>query len=156
MDPKFKLVVESLQGSFERLTAFVPINAGHEWSKDDTAGVYLFTENGVPLYVGRTNNLKRRYSLQTRTSSRHNQAVFAFRLAREATGYTKVAYKKGEGSRAWLGQHPPFLEAFNAAKRRVAAMDYRYVIEPDPVRQCILEVYCAVALNTRYNDFDNH
>jgi hypothetical protein len=35
-------------------------------------------------------------------------------------------------------------------------MDYRYVEEADPVRQCLLEVYCAAVLATPYNDFDNH
>ncbi|MEY4966055.1 MAG: hypothetical protein RL274_1638 [Pseudomonadota bacterium] len=35
-------------------------------------------------------------------------------------------------------------------------MDYRWVEETDPVKQCLLEVYCAVVLQTKYNDFDNH
>jgi len=156
MDSTFKQVVESLHGSYERLTGAEPIEAGHAWSKEETAGVYLFSENGVPLYVGRTNKLKRRYGLHTRSSARHNQASFAFRLAREATGYTDVVYRRGECSRAWLADHPPFIEAFDEAKQRVAAMEYRYVIEPNPIRQCVLEVYCAVALSTLYNDFDNH
>ena len=156
MHPKFQTVVDSLHGSFEVLTAAKPIEAKHAWSKTDTAGVYLFSENGRPLYVGRTNNLRRRYGLHTRPSSGDNQAVFAFRLAREITGFTAVAYAPGEGSRKWLAEHPPFKAAFVASKVRVSKMEYRYVYEPDPLRQCILEVYCAVVLGTPYNDFDNH
>jgi hypothetical protein len=46
--------------------------------------------------------------------------------------------------------------AFKRAKARVAAMDLRYIEEPDPVRQAFLEIYVAVTLGTPYNDFDNH
>ena len=46
--------------------------------------------------------------------------------------------------------------AFDAAKARVRAMEFRYVEEADPIRQAVLEIYCAVALETPYNDFDNH
>ena len=35
-------------------------------------------------------------------------------------------------------------------------VDFRCVEEVDPVRQCLLEVYCAVVLQTPYSDFDNH
>ena len=55
-----------------------------------------------------------------------------------------------------MAVEPDFKAAFDAAKARVREMDFRYVEEPDPVRQCVLEIYCAVALETPYNDFDNH
>jgi hypothetical protein len=35
-------------------------------------------------------------------------------------------------------------------------MGYRYVEEPNPTRQALLEMYCAIALGTPYNDFDTH
>lgn len=83
-------------------------------------------------------------------------AAFAFRLAREATGQMKATYRPGEGSRNALAIEPTFKAAFDAAKARIRAMEFRYVEEADPVRQCVLEIYCAVALATPYNDFDNH
>jgi hypothetical protein len=35
-------------------------------------------------------------------------------------------------------------------------MDFRFVSEPDPTRQCLLEVYVSVVHSTPYNDFDTH
>jgi hypothetical protein len=83
-------------------------------------------------------------------------AAFAFRLAREATGNLRATYKKGEGSRAGLMGNPAFVEAFTSAKARICRMDLRYIEETDPVRQTLLEVYVAVVLEARYNDFGNH
>ncbi len=83
-------------------------------------------------------------------------ASFAFRLAREATGNMKPTYTPGVGTRDALIEDPLFLQAFNDAKARIRGMDLRYVEESEPVRQCLLEVYVAVVLETPYNDFDNH
>ncbi|MBZ0172451.1 MAG: hypothetical protein K8E66_08735, partial [Phycisphaerales bacterium] len=85
----------------------------------------------------------------------HRQAAFAIKLARHATGKLKATYKT-EGSIPHLMTDPEFAEAFTAAKARIAAMQVRFVEEADPVRQCLLEVYVAMALGTPYNDFDNH
>jgi hypothetical protein len=35
-------------------------------------------------------------------------------------------------------------------------MDIRFIEESDPVRQALLEIYVASALQTPFNDFDNH
>jgi hypothetical protein len=35
-------------------------------------------------------------------------------------------------------------------------MEYRWVLEPGPTTQCLLEIYAATALATPFNDFDNH
>ena len=89
-------------------------------------------------------------------SSRHNQAVFAFRLAREATGRLTAVYS-GEGRRAALAtDDPAFVVSFTDAKRRVRTMQVRYVEETDPLRQALLEIYAAVVLATPYNDFNTH
>ena len=119
------------------------------------AGVYLFTENDVPLYVGRSNNLRRRMQSHGSQGATHKQAAFAFRLARTETGRLKATYKK-EGSRASLMEDPSFADSFMRAKQRIRDMDLRFVEEPDPLRQTLLEVYVAVVLKTPYNDFDNH
>jgi hypothetical protein len=82
-------------------------------------------------------------------------AAFAFRLAREQTGNLKASYKP-EGSRADLMRDPAFVTAFETAKARIRNMDTRFVSEPQPVRQALLEIYAAIALETPYNDFDTH
>ncbi len=82
-------------------------------------------------------------------------AAFAFQLAREATGNTVATYTK-VGSRKDLMNDPSFLEAFQGSKARIRRMDLRYVEETDQVRQCLLEIYTAVVLETPYNSFRTH
>ena len=82
-------------------------------------------------------------------------AAFAFQLAREETGNTVAAYTK-EGSRKALMADPGFAKAFEDAKARIRQMDLRYVEETDQVRQCLLEIYAAVVLDTPYNSFGTH
>jgi predicted GIY-YIG superfamily endonuclease len=156
MHPRFADVAEALNGSFERLMSQEPRNATHPWPRAKVRGVYLFSEGGRHLYVGRTNDVRARYGRHCLPSAHHGMAAFAFRLAREATGQLKATYRAGVGSRKALAVEPVFKAAFDAAKARVRSMEFRYVEEPDPVRQCVLEIYCAVALDTPYNDFDNH
>jgi hypothetical protein len=69
---------------------------------------------------------------------------------------TKATYRVGEGSRAGLMLDPAFAAAFTAAKERIRKMEYRFVEETDQDRQALLEIYCAVVLETPYNDFGTH
>lgn len=48
------------------------------------------------------------------------------------------------------------MRAFTASKARIRQMQLRFVSEPDPIRQAVLEMYVAVAVDARYNDFDTH
>lgn len=120
-----------------------------------TAGIYLFSEGDQCLYVGRTNTIRKRLQNHCRPSSGHNSATFAFRLARHITGMTQATYT-AEGSRARLERDPEFSRIFIEQKQRVRNMDVRFVSEPDPMRQALLEMYVAVSLATPHNDFDNH
>jgi hypothetical protein len=86
----------------------------------------------------------------------HRQAAFAFRLARKITGHVEASYRPGDGSRAGLMLDAQFAKAFNDAKERIREMDYRFVEETDQNRQALLEIYCAVVLETPYNDFGTH
>jgi len=56
---------------------------------------------------------------------------------------------------AGLMLDPAFAAAFSAAKQ-LRAMEFRYVEETDQNRQALLEIYCAVVLDTPYNDFGTH
>ena len=49
-----------------------------------------------------------------------------------------------------------YLAAFNEAKARIRLMDFRFVEENHPIKQCILQIYTAIALETPYNNFDTH
>ena len=114
-----------------------------------------FSEAERHLYVGRTNNLRKRLQQHCRPGSSHNSAPFAFRLAREERNVLKATYKT-EGSRTHLLQNPEFARSFVTAKSRLCSMQIRVVEEADPLRQALLEMYVAVSLGAQYNDFDNH
>lgn len=135
--------------------AMAPVSFSKLPRRMPAAGIYLFSEFGRPLYVGRTRTLKRRIGRHCRPGATYRMAAFAFRLARESTGKLKATYTT-KGSRADLMQEPAFGEAFDRAKERIRAMEVRFVEEPDPVRQTLLEVYVAIALGTPYNDFETH
>ncbi len=117
--------------------------------------IYLFSEGDHHLYVGRTRRLRQRLRQHSTPGAQHNQAVFAFRLAREDTGNLQATYTT-DGSRVALAADDDFSAAFHAAKKRVRGMDVRYVEETDPLRQALLEIYVAVVLETPYNVFSTH
>jgi len=119
------------------------------------SGIYLFSDAGEHLYVGRTNTIRKRLQSHCRPSSGHNSATFAFRLARQITNKTKATYTS-KGSRSYLERRPKFAKVFSAEKQRVRNMDVRFVSEPEPMRQALLEMYVAVSLGTPHNNFDNH
>jgi hypothetical protein len=120
-------------------------------------GIYLFSEAGKHLYVGRTQRQSIRVRMRQHCvpSARQNEAVFAFKLAREKTGHVRASYKPNN-SRTFLASDPDFSTAFLLEKARVLQMDLRYVEETDPLRQTLLEIYVGVVLKTPYNDFDTH
>lgn len=151
MDRKFQAAVEALHPSFLRLRDSLPIRP-----KDviPHRGVYLFSEGDNHLYVGRSNSIPARYRNHCRPGATHTSAAFAMLLAREQTGMY-ASYRKGTG-RSTLMQHENFRPAFDQAKMRIAAMEFRAVEETDQTRQALLEIYVAVALATRYNDFGTH
>jgi hypothetical protein len=154
MDSKFRDLVESLHASYERLMAMdpvtidnVPADAGR-----DGGGVYLFSVGAENLYAGRTKR-----SIRTRLRyhvSSADDCPFAWRLARERT--KKGASYKSAGSRKDLLGNAAFEAAYQQAKQDIRTMHVRYVAEPDPLRQALLEIYVAVAAGAKHNDFDTH
>ena len=155
MHKVFQEFIESLEPTFQKLMKMTPVSVATLPREMPQAGVYLFSEDDVHLYVGRTNTMKQRLQSHCRPSSGHNSATFAFRLARQETGMTKATYTP-VGSRADLEKHPDFAPEFRFQKQRVRKMDVRFVSEPEPRRQALLEMYVAIALGTPHNDFDNH
>lgn len=156
MDPRFVPYLENLESKARPLVSMVPVTPMSLPKLMCKKGVYLLSEGERHLYVGRSNEIKKRLGRHCRPGATHRMAAFAFRLAREATGNLKATYKKGPGSRAALMEDMKFLQAFNEAKARIRNMNVRFVEETDPIKQALLEIYVSVVLQTPYNDFDNH
>jgi GIY-YIG catalytic domain len=156
MNEEFRQHIEALQPAIDRLLSsasftFATLPPAGLMPK---AGVYLFSEGRDHLYVGRSNNIRRRLQDHCRAGSGHGKAAFAFLLARIAHG--ALTTYRTEGGRAQLEADPQFRLKFGAAKCRLRSMDIRFVSEEHPLRQALLEMYVAIALPTMHNDFDNH
>ncbi|MDT7525118.1 GIY-YIG nuclease family protein [Pseudidiomarina sp. GXY010] len=155
MHPVFKEYIDSLEPSFQQLLNMKQVTVATLPKEIPQSGIYLFSENGKHLYVGRTNTIRKRLQNHCRPSSGHNSATFAFRLTREITGITQATYVT-DGSRANLELDATFGPEFIKQKKRVREMHVRYVSEPEPMRQALLEMYVSVSLGTPHNNFDNH
>ena len=111
MHPNFAEIVESFEPKLQLLLqadGCTPLEVSKAAPK---AGVYVLFEDEKPLYVGRSNRLRKRLSNHCRPKATDKMAAFAFRLAREKTGFTKATYKKS-GSRKELMNDPRFVRAF--------------------------------------------
>ncbi len=155
MHPHFAEVVDSLHPSFTKLLEMSPVTTSTLPKDAPKSGVYLFTENGKHLYVGRSNRLPKRVRNHGSEGSKENVAAFAFKIARRTTGNIKATYKL-EGSRKELMKQPKFIKAFHDAKGRVSKMEVRFIEESNQLKQAVLEMYVCVALETPFNDFDTH
>lgn len=155
MNVKFATRVESLEPAFQRLIQMTPVCAEQLPRSMPKQGIYLFSEGTTHLYVGRSDNIRRRIGLHCRASSQHNQATFAFRMARKETGQTEAAYTTS-GSRLQMAKDGAFGPAFVACKARIRSMELRFVEERDATRQALLGIYAATVLETPFNDFANH
>lgn len=156
MNETFRRHVEALHPAYERLIASTPFKyADLAKQAVPERGIYLLTEEGQHLYVGRSDNIRQRLKDHCAVSATHHKAAFAFRLTREACGVPKASYRR-EGSRADLMTQDHFRTAFEAQKARLREMDIRVVEEADPNRQALLEMYVSIALGTPYNAFANH
>jgi predicted GIY-YIG superfamily endonuclease len=151
IDPDFLLIAERLAQSCQVLQSCPVEKCRDAKVTSGLSGIYVFSEDGKNLYVGRSEDVAKR--LELHRCGADNQATFAFRLAREATGNLKPTYMK-LGSRKDLMTREEFREAFASAKQRISMMDVRVVEERDSVRQALLEIYVAIVLKTPYNDFN--
>ncbi|HLT48158.1 MAG TPA: hypothetical protein VK002_13070 [Rubricoccaceae bacterium] len=153
MSSIFQARLNAIYAAFERLNACPPMQRGALTLSryEKVPGVYVFSEDEQPLYVGRSRNLRHRILSHARPGVRDSS--FALRLAREVTG-AKPTYSR-EGSRTDLfARNPDFVRAYREQKARIAQMSIQYVIEEDPVNQALLEIYASDVLKTPYNDFN--
>ena len=117
-------------------------------------GIYVFYEDGKPIYVGRSKRMRTRLLEHSRPSSGHTSATFAFILAQEKT--KKQGLDVESMQRKQLENTPKFQELYRRAKDRVSRMTIRVVQVDDPIEQTVFEVYAALALETPYNVFETH
>ena len=153
MNHKFQKAVALLHPAFKRLIRALPYAKGQTLPAQ---GVYLFREKGKKgkaIYVGRSNKISRRFRDHTGCNSGINRAALAVRIAREEIGLC-IDYSKGARKR--LLENCKFKDAFERAKKHIRAMEFRAVEECDQTQQALLEIYCAIELKARYNDFGTH
>ena len=154
MNPEFDLCIRELPKLKEQLknSNLIPTN---ELQTVSAKGIYVFYENEKPVYVGRSNNIKARIQYHCRPSSGHGSATFAFILAKEkAVDDNKGINTKDE--RKVLENNDEFKTLYEEAKKRVSNMSIRVVSIENQILQTLFEVYAAVELKTRYNDFGTH
>jgi len=154
MQASFARLLERLQPKFEELMRMRPGRFGSLPRLMPQQGVYLFSENERHLFVGRSNTIRSRYGRHCNPRSTHRMATFAFHLACEATGKTGTAGEAGENSKKGLMLNRDFRAAFDSAKARIRQMEFRSVGESDQNVQALLAIYCTLALNAKYNDFN--
>lgn len=147
--------VEGLDKSFRELLACEPITYETKPRQLPSAVVYLFSDGEKPIYVGRSNTFRQRLGNHCLTGSTVNQASLAFRLACKDVGYARQRYKRGSSGADALKSVPGLEEAFSTRKVRLRSMAIRYVAETDQVRQALLEMYTALALDLPH-DFGTH
>ena len=153
MPRNFSQELKAVSGACDELRSMPPHDRLALPMDMPESGVYMFSEGGENLYVGRSNRMRERIMEHGRPSSRHNVAALAFRLARVDSGRVTPTYQP-EGSRPSLEEDPEFRRAFLDAKARVSLMQVRWTEERDPIRQALLEIFAAVKLSCRHNRFE--
>jgi len=155
MDAAFQRRLDTITASFQRLLASPPLHLPLGRVTVPDKGIYLFTKNDNHLYVGRSDNIRNRLGLHTRPASDYSKLASRLCLRRK-NGRLVAHYRYRRVDPLHFANQESFRTAFAIAKTRLRAMDIRVVDEIDPVNQALLEVYTAVVLPTRYNDFSNH
>ena len=150
MNAQFAACLHELEPKFSTLLQAKPFKICNTPADIPKSGIYLFSENGAHLYVGRSANIRNRLKNHCRTHE--NTAAFALLLARQKSGCLTPSYRKA-GSRRELMTQERFREAFFSAIERIKQMDVRVIEESDPIRQTLLELYVSIALGTPRNSF---
>jgi len=149
---RYREIEQKLPTLLDSLLSCTPHHAGTKPSVPHHEGVYLFTEAGRHVYVGRTGDFNHRLGQHTRSSSPENSAPFAYNIAKRAAKVPVV------GTRIAISRHADFMPHFQAAKARVRAMEFRYVVIHDAATSTVFEVYASIALGTEgdFNLFSTH
>jgi hypothetical protein len=151
MNEIFKIRIDKLPEQLRMLEECKVIDR-RNLSNVPKRGVYVFLENDKPVYVGRTNRMRQRLLEHGRSGAGHNDASFAFKLAKEKAQKLGIAKR----TRAEFIADEQFKSVFSVERDRVASMSIKYIEIVDPVDQYLFELYASEILQTPYNDFENH
>jgi hypothetical protein len=111
-------------------------------------GVYVFYEGKRPVYVGRSNRMKERIYEYGRPGTDMRGASFPVLIVRKKTGDSRPLHELMEDKKV--------MDEFSMAKKQIARMIVRVVEIEDQVTQAVFEIFAAVNLKTKYNDFSTH
>ncbi len=161
MNPKLEKYLDECREKLQELVNS-PLKSCSNLDDIPKNGIYVFYENKVALYVGRSykrkKGMKDRIVTHGQDGSRHNSASFAFNIAREEYQKNEKDPNKRDAGRATLEKDKAFAELFSKAKKRVSQMQVRVVEIDKPILQALFEIYASVALGTteHFNNFDTH
>jgi len=114
-------------------------------------GVYVFSEDDRPVFVGRIGNLYNRMSLHR--SGHPGLSTLAGKLARIKAGRPSSKSNRSASSATHLhATDDAFRGAFNEAVDRIRGWDVTYITVPEDedagARQALIELHAAVELGT--------
>jgi len=153
---RFQAVADRLPDLLAELRGATAWRGQQDGRLPTAPGIYLLTENDAPIYVGQTRNLRGRLGQHRGASSRENEASLAFNIAKldAAANHPSIDLHQ---TRLALAEDPDFADVFRVARKRVAAMEVRFVEVDDPELRTVFEVYAAVAFGTsEHNSFETH
>jgi hypothetical protein len=151
MNLKFKEIIDQFPRLMEELT-ISPFITKSDLKDLPEHGIYVFYENGIPMYVGRSERLKSRLKEHSQQSSGHTSATFAFNIAKQDAKESGIDINK---PRRDLERNPQFAQKYKDAKDRVSKMQIKAIEIDDPVEQTLFEVYAALELGTN-NEWRTH
>ena len=154
MNERFVMLIEELEAKYQELLAMPTVTAADVPRCTPIGGVYVFSEGDGHLYVGRT---KRAIHGRIREHFGKNPsaASFPWLIAREKTG-RKATYRPAGSRDDLLKDDPKFKQEYENAIVRIRKMHVRFVHEPEPLRQTLLEIYVSIATEAKYNSFETH
>ena len=113
-------------------------------------GIYVFYENEIPVYIGRTNNIKQRLKNHLTEDRGYAKATFAFlKAAKKFNGQQKLSRKEKFND-------PDFKQHFLNALDEISQMKVKFINIDNQEEQHILEIFFAMEYKTEYNTFKNH
>ena len=152
----FYAILQTVEDRFSQLVSATPRRIGEYLSRlPKGAGVYLITnpKSKEHYYVGRTRKIQTRLTQHAPGGDIRQYprgASLAISMTREKT-CRKPTYRK-EGGLSYLFENDPdWRSKFRESVSEIRAMDVRCVLESEPKRQHLLELYAQIELDPRYN-----
>ena len=150
MHPEFQKIVDQMEPllrTLEKSDGFIIENGIGPLPEK---GVYVFYEDGKPIYVGRSNRMRARIREHAAESSRHESATFAYKLLLDAIGEPGGH----SSSRTRKEIQASYSQEYQRQRQRIRRMELRAVQIENQRVQSVFEIYAIIALGTfKYNAF---